>query len=41
MTLYAGLDVGDKATHLCVIDGEGAILWRGVCATDSEGLPSP
>jgi hypothetical protein len=23
MTLYAGLDVGDKATHLCVVDGEG------------------
>jgi transposase len=38
MTLYAGLDVGDKATHLCVVDGEGAILWRGACATDPEAL---
>ncbi len=38
MTLYAGLDVGDKATHLCVVDGEGGILWRGACATDPETL---
>ncbi len=38
MTLYAGLDVGDKATHLCVVDGEGGILWRGACATDPEAL---
>jgi transposase len=38
MTLYAGLDVGDKATHLCVVDGDGAILWRGACATDPEAL---
>lgn len=38
MTLYAGLDVGDKATHLCVVDGEGVIRWRGVCATDPEAL---
>jgi transposase len=38
MTLYAGLDVGDKATHLCVVDGDGAILWRGACATDPGAL---
>ncbi len=38
MTLYAGLDVGEKATHLCVVDGEGSILWRGACATDPEAL---
>ena len=38
MTLYAGLDVGEKATHLCVVDGEGGILWRGACATDPEAL---
>lgn len=34
MSIFAGLDVSDKATHLCVVDGDGAILWRGVCATD-------
>ena len=38
MTLYAGLDVGEKATDLCVVDGEGVILWRGACATDPETL---
>jgi transposase len=32
------LDVGDKATHLCVVDGEGVIVWRGACATDPEAL---
>ncbi len=38
MTLYAGLDVGEKATHLCVVDGEGGVVWRGACATDPEML---
>ena len=38
MTIFAGLDVGDKATHVCVVDGEGAIVWRGACATDPEAL---
>ena len=36
MTLYAGLDVSDKSTHVCVVDTDGAIRWRGVCATDPE-----
>jgi transposase len=35
---YAGLDVSDKSTHLCLIDEAGAIAWRGVCATDPEVL---
>jgi transposase len=38
MTFYAGLDVSDKSTHVCVVDGEGSIVWRGVCATDPEVL---
>jgi hypothetical protein len=38
MTLYAGLDGGDKAKHLCVVDGEGSIPWRGACATEPEML---
>jgi len=38
MTIFAGLDVSDKMTHICVVDGEGAIVWRGVCATDPEVL---
>jgi len=38
MAIFAGLDVGDKATHLCVIGDAGAVLWRGVGATDPEVL---
>jgi len=34
MTMYAGLDVSDKTTHICVVDGDGVVVWRGVCATD-------
>lgn len=36
MSIYAGLDVSDKSTHMCLVDGEGAIAWHGVCATDPE-----
>jgi transposase len=36
MSIFAGLDVSDKMTHLCVVDGAGVIVWRGVCATDPE-----
>lgn len=34
--VYAGLDVSDKSTHICVTDGSGAVLWAGACATDPE-----
>ena len=34
--VYAGLDVSDKSTHVCVVDGSGAVLWSGACATDPE-----
>jgi len=34
--IYAALDVSDKATHICVVDGAGTIVWRGVSATDPE-----
>ena len=36
MTIYAGLDVSDKTTHVCVVGDEGVVVWRGVCATDPE-----
>jgi len=36
MTIYAGLDVSDKMTHVCVVDSEGTCLWRGACATDPD-----
>ena len=36
MADYAGLDVSDKSTHICIVEEAGAIVWRGVCATDPE-----
>jgi transposase len=35
---YCGLDVSDKSTHLCVVDADGKVIWRGVCATDPAAL---
>lgn len=28
MTIYAGLDVSDKAAHVCVVTAEGAVSRR-------------
>jgi transposase len=36
--LYAGLDVSDKSTHICLVDEQGNIHWQGVCATDPDVL---
>lgn len=36
--LYAGLDVSDRLTHICLVDDEGGIVWRGACPTDPEAL---
>jgi transposase len=38
MTIYAGLDVSDKSTHVCLVDGEGVVLRRDVVATDPDVL---
>lgn len=38
MDIYAGMDVSDKATHLCVVDGAGVVLRRDVVASDPELL---
>lgn len=38
MTIYAGLDVSDKTTHVCVVDGEGAVVRRDVVASDPDVL---
>jgi len=38
MVRFAGLDVSDKATHLCVVDEAGEGVWRGVAPTDPEAL---
>lgn len=36
--VYAGLDVSDKATHVCVVDAAGAVVWAGACPTDPEAI---
>ena len=36
MSIYAGLDVSDKTPHVCVVDGEGAVLRREVLASDPD-----
>lgn len=38
MTIYAGLDVSDKATHVCVVDAGGTVLLRDVVASDPDAL---
>ena len=38
MSFYLGLDVSDKTTHLCAVDADGQVGWRGVCATDPEAI---
>lgn len=38
MTIYAGMDVSDKATHICVVDGDGAVVRRDVVASDPQTI---
>ena len=38
MSIYAGLDVSDKTTHVCVVDVEGRVLRRDVVASDPGAL---
>lgn len=38
MSIYAGLDVSDKTTHVCLVDSDGEILRRDVVASDPEVL---
>jgi transposase len=38
MTLYAGLDVSQKLTSICVVDDTGRRLWRGQCTSDPEQI---
>lgn len=38
MGIYAGMDVSDKTTHLCVVDGAGVVVRRDVVASDPEVL---
>lgn len=38
MSIFAGLDVSDKTTHVCVVDADGAVLKRDVVASDPDLL---
>ncbi len=38
MSIFAGLDVSDKTTHVCVVDAEGSVVRRDVVATDPDVL---
>jgi transposase len=35
---YVGLDVSQEVTSICVVDQQGAVVWRGKCATDPDSL---
>jgi transposase len=35
---YVGLDVSLETTAVCVIDGQGAVVWRGKCASTPESI---
>lgn len=37
MTMYAGFDVSDKTTHICVVDADGAVLTLNPPGRDHEG----
>lgn len=34
MDSYVGLDVSQRQTSICVVDGEGQCLWQGTCASE-------
>lgn len=36
--LFAGLDVSDKTTAICVLDKYGTVIWEGVAATEPAAL---
>lgn len=38
MSIYAGLDVSDKTTHICVVDVDGKVLRRDVVESDPDFL---
>jgi transposase len=35
---YVGLDVSLETTAVCIIDANGAIIWRGKCASTPEAI---
>ena len=35
---YVGLDVSQELTSVCVVDQQGAVVWRGKCASDPDAI---
>src|SRR5271154_4870348 len=38
MDQFVGLDVSQEMTHLCVIGGDGKIVWQGKCLSTPEDI---
>jgi transposase len=38
MEQFVGLDVSQQLTHVCVVDREGAVVWRGTCFSTPEEI---
>lgn len=38
MPLFIGLDVSQKSTEICAIDGDGNRVWRGKCRSEPETI---
>lgn len=38
MEQFVGLDVSQELTHLCIIGGDGKIVWQGKCASTPEDI---
>jgi transposase len=38
MDQFVGLDVSQEMTHLCVIGGDGKIVWQGKCLSAPEAV---
>jgi transposase len=38
MPHFVGLDVSQKTTAICVVDGEGSKVWRGTCSTEPDQI---
>ena len=41
MGYYVGLDVSLKRTAICVLDGDGRVVWRGSLDTHPESSVRP
>ena len=35
---FVGLDVSQRSTSVCILDGQGNRAWRGKCATDPAAI---